>query len=75
MIASKDKRQVVLALQLAYTLLEKLPSIFQAYFRREGVAHALRRLAEDEVTHELQQLLNSSQCESPANVRVLHWKS
>ena len=74
MIASKDKRQVVLALQLAFTLLEKLPRIFQAYFRREGVAHALRRLAEDEVSQELQHLLNSSQCESPANVRVVHCK-
>ena len=66
MIASKDKRQVVLALQLAHTLLAKLPSVFQAYFRREGVAHALRRLAEDDVTKELKQLLlNSSNTESP----------
>ena len=36
MMASQDVKVVVGAVQMAYTLMEKLPSIFSVYFRREG---------------------------------------
>ena len=44
MLASPDLRIVVGALQMANILMEKLPSVFSVYFRREGVVHQISRL-------------------------------
>lgn len=46
MLASQDLRIVVGALQMAYILMEKLPAEFGVHFRREGVMHQIRHLAE-----------------------------
>ncbi|XP_050411436.2 E3 ubiquitin-protein ligase TRIP12 [Patella vulgata] len=46
MMASPDLKVVVGALQLAEILMQKLPDIFSVYFRREGVMHQIKRLAE-----------------------------
>eukprot|EP00054_Salpingoeca_dolichothecata_P027304 m.199673 g.199673 ORF g.199673 m.199673 type:complete len:1952 (-) comp25923_c0_seq1:47-5902(-) len=45
MLGSADDKVVIGALQMAGTLMEKLPDIFHAYFRRKGVAHKIRELA------------------------------
>ena len=36
MMASHDLKLVVVALQMAYILIDKLPDVFSVYFRREG---------------------------------------
>jgi len=46
MLASQDLRIVVGALQMAYILMEKLPAEFGIHFRREGVMHQIRHLAD-----------------------------
>src|SRR4051794_15118957 len=45
MLNSNDLKTVVPALQLCTVLMEKLPDVFHVHFRREGVTHQLRRLA------------------------------
>ncbi|XP_059479777.1 E3 ubiquitin-protein ligase TRIP12 isoform X2 [Neocloeon triangulifer] len=46
MLASQDLRIVVGALQMAYTLMEKLPAEFGIHFRREGVMHQIKHLSD-----------------------------
>lgn len=45
MLASADQRILVGAIQMALILIDKLPDIFSVYFRREGVMHQFKRLA------------------------------
>ena len=51
MLASQDLRIVVGALQMAYILMEKLPAEFGVHFRREGVMHQIRHLADTPLPH------------------------
>lgn len=44
MLPSSDLRVVVGAIQMVYILMDKLPSTFSIYFRREGVIHQLKKL-------------------------------
>lgn len=44
MLKSTDYRIVVCAIQMSVILMEKLPDIFQIYFYREGVMHAMESL-------------------------------
>lgn len=44
MLKSNDYRIVVCAIQMSVILMEKLPDIFQIYFYREGVMHAMESL-------------------------------
>ncbi|XP_077987999.1 E3 ubiquitin-protein ligase TRIP12-like isoform X2 [Glandiceps talaboti] len=46
MMSSQDLKVVVGAIQMAEILMEKLPDIFHVYFRREGVMHQVKHLAE-----------------------------
>ncbi|XP_006820136.1 E3 ubiquitin-protein ligase TRIP12-like [Saccoglossus kowalevskii] len=46
MMSSQDLKVVVGALQMADILMQKLPDIFHVYFRREGVMHQVKHLAE-----------------------------
>ncbi|CAB3366687.1 Hypothetical predicted protein [Cloeon dipterum] len=46
MLASQDLRIMVGALQMAYLLMAKLPAEFGVHFRREGVMHQIRHLAD-----------------------------
>ncbi|XP_075572275.1 E3 ubiquitin-protein ligase TRIP12 isoform X5 [Pelecanus crispus] len=48
MLSSQDLKIVVGALQMAEILMQKLPDIFSVYFRREGVMHQVKNLAESE---------------------------
>ncbi|XP_043926988.1 E3 ubiquitin-protein ligase TRIP12 isoform X2 [Protopterus annectens] len=48
MLSSQDLKIVVGALQMADILMQKLPDIFGVYFRREGVMHQVKNLAESE---------------------------
>ncbi|XP_075386284.1 E3 ubiquitin-protein ligase TRIP12 isoform X6 [Tenrec ecaudatus] len=48
MLSSQDLKIVVGALQMAEILMQKLPDIFSVYFRREGVMHQVKYLAESE---------------------------
>ncbi|NXL44087.1 TRIPC ligase, partial [Podilymbus podiceps] len=48
MLSSQDLKIVVGALQMAEILMQKLPDIFSVYFRREGVMHQVKNLAETE---------------------------
>ncbi|XP_077344670.1 E3 ubiquitin-protein ligase TRIP12 isoform X3 [Lithobates pipiens] len=48
MLSSQDLKIVVRALQMAEILMQKLPDIFSVYFRREGVMHQVKNLAESE---------------------------
>ncbi|XP_053565809.1 E3 ubiquitin-protein ligase TRIP12 isoform X7 [Bombina bombina] len=48
MLSSQDLKIVVGALQMAEILMQKLPEIFSVYFRREGVMHQVKNLAESE---------------------------
>uniref|UniRef100_A0A8I5R9B6 E3 ubiquitin-protein ligase n=1 Tax=Papio anubis TaxID=9555 RepID=A0A8I5R9B6_PAPAN len=48
MLSSQDLKIVVGALQMAEILMQKLPDIFSVYFRREGVMHQVKHLAESE---------------------------
>ncbi|XP_062901525.1 E3 ubiquitin-protein ligase TRIP12 isoform X3 [Mobula hypostoma] len=48
MLSSQDFKIVVGALQMAEILMQKLPDIFSVYFRREGVMHQVKNLAESE---------------------------
>ncbi|KAI1882670.1 hypothetical protein AGOR_G00237280 [Albula goreensis] len=48
MLSSQDLRIVVGALQMAEILMQKLPDVFSVYFRREGVMHQVKTLAESE---------------------------
>jgi len=45
MLGSTDQRILVGAIQMASILMEKLPDIFSVYFRREGVMHQFKKLA------------------------------
>jgi len=45
MLGSADQRILVGSVQMALILMEKLPEIFSVYFRREGVMHQFKRLA------------------------------
>lgn len=45
MLASADQRILVGAIQMAFVLIDKLPEVFSVYFRREGVSHQFKRLA------------------------------
>jgi len=47
MLQSHDLRTIVNALQLAEILMQKLPDIFHISFRREGVMHKAKSLADD----------------------------
>ncbi|XP_063224587.1 E3 ubiquitin-protein ligase TRIP12 isoform X2 [Bacillus rossius redtenbacheri] len=49
MMASQDLRIVVGALQMADILMQKLPDVFGVHFRREGVMHQIKQLADPEV--------------------------
>lgn len=49
MMASNDVKVVVGAIQMAEILMQKLPDIFSVYFRREGVMHQIKRLADSEL--------------------------
>lgn len=46
MMASSDLKVVVGGIQMAETLMQKLPDIFTIYFRREGVMHQMKKLSE-----------------------------
>ncbi|XP_071839072.1 E3 ubiquitin-protein ligase TRIP12-like isoform X2 [Apostichopus japonicus] len=46
MMSSQDLKVVVGALQMAEILMQKLPDIFHVFFRREGVMHQVKLLAE-----------------------------
>ncbi|XP_013418116.1 E3 ubiquitin-protein ligase TRIP12 isoform X2 [Lingula anatina] len=46
MLASQDLKVVVGAMQMAEILMQKLANIFGIYFRREGVMHQVKRLAD-----------------------------
>ncbi|XP_021170448.2 E3 ubiquitin-protein ligase TRIP12 isoform X8 [Fundulus heteroclitus] len=48
MLSSQDLKIVVGSLQMAEILMQKLPDIFSVYFRREGVMHQVKNLAESE---------------------------
>ncbi|XP_035278065.1 E3 ubiquitin-protein ligase TRIP12-like [Anguilla anguilla] len=48
MLSSQDLRIVVGALQMAEILMQKLSDVFGVYFRREGVMHQVKNLAESE---------------------------
>uniref|UniRef100_A0A8C9TIA3 E3 ubiquitin-protein ligase n=1 Tax=Scleropages formosus TaxID=113540 RepID=A0A8C9TIA3_SCLFO len=48
MLSSQDLKIVVGALQMAEILMQKLPDVFSVYFRREGVMHQVKNLAESE---------------------------
>ncbi|KAG7471028.1 hypothetical protein MATL_G00120120 [Megalops atlanticus] len=48
MLSSQDLRIVVGALQMAEILMQKLSDVFSVYFRREGVMHQVKNLAESE---------------------------
>lgn len=48
MMSSHDLKIVVGALQLSEILMQKMPDIFGVYFRREGVMHQVKRLANPE---------------------------
>lgn len=58
MLSSQDVRIVCSALQKADILMSKLSETFHVYFRREGVMHRVKRLADGE--------LNSSKSSSPS---------
>ncbi|MGH0122408.1 UNVERIFIED_CONTAM: hypothetical protein FKN15_044761 [Acipenser sinensis] len=47
-VSSQDLKIVVGALQMAEILMQKLPDVFGVYFRREGVMHQVKNLAESE---------------------------
>lgn len=49
MMASNDLRIVVGALQMADILMAKLPDVFGIHFRREGVMHQIKQLADPAV--------------------------
>eukprot|EP01113_Clastostelium_recurvatum_P006997 TRINITY_DN1321_c0_g1_i2.p1 TRINITY_DN1321_c0_g1~~TRINITY_DN1321_c0_g1_i2.p1 ORF type:complete len:1980 (+),score=516.89 TRINITY_DN1321_c0_g1_i2:142-6081(+) len=49
LLASRDLTIVATALKMSELMLEKLPSIFSRYFRREGVVYEIERLARMEV--------------------------
>ncbi|KAK7869881.1 hypothetical protein R5R35_006684 [Gryllus longicercus] len=49
MMASNDLRIVVGALQMAEILMQKLPEVFGVHFRREGVMHQIKQLADPNV--------------------------
>uniref|UniRef100_A0A8C1H107 E3 ubiquitin-protein ligase n=1 Tax=Cyprinus carpio TaxID=7962 RepID=A0A8C1H107_CYPCA len=49
MLSSQDLKIVVGSLQMAEILMQKLPDVFSVYFRREGVMHQVKNLAESEV--------------------------
>ena len=44
MLKSQDYHTIVGGVQMAHTLMEKLPNIFLIYFYREGVIHEIRAL-------------------------------
>uniref|UniRef100_A0A667YGV7 E3 ubiquitin-protein ligase n=1 Tax=Myripristis murdjan TaxID=586833 RepID=A0A667YGV7_9TELE len=48
MLSSQDLKIVVGSLQMAEILMQKLPDVFSVYFRREGVMHQVKNLAESE---------------------------
>lgn len=45
LLAGRDAKIQAVAIQMAEVLMNKLPQIFASYFVKEGVAHALERLA------------------------------
>lgn len=49
MMASNDLRIVVGALQMAEILMQKLPEVFGVHFRREGVMHQIKQLADPNI--------------------------
>lgn len=49
MMSSQDLKVVVGALQMAEILMQKLPDIFHVFFRREGVMHQVKLLAESPI--------------------------
>nr|CAD7195313.1 unnamed protein product [Timema douglasi] len=49
MMASQDLRIVVGALQMADILMQKLPEVFGVHFRREGVMHQIKQLADPDI--------------------------
>ena len=44
MLKSQDYRTVVVAMQMADILMQKLPDIFLTHFYREGVMHQMKSL-------------------------------
>lgn len=50
MLSSQDLHVVVGALQMADILMHKLPEVFGVHFRREGVMHRVKQLAQEEVS-------------------------
>lgn len=50
MLSSQDLHVVVGALQMADILMHKLPQVFGVHFRREGVMHRVKQLAQEEVS-------------------------
>ncbi|XP_060069438.1 E3 ubiquitin-protein ligase TRIP12-like [Ylistrum balloti] len=48
MMASQDLKVVVGAIQMADILMQKLADIFSVFFRREGVMHQIKKLAESD---------------------------
>ncbi|XP_050045361.1 E3 ubiquitin-protein ligase TRIP12 isoform X2 [Dermacentor andersoni] len=50
MLSSQDLHVVVGALQMADILMQKLPEVFGVHFRREGVMHRVKQLAQEEVS-------------------------
>uniref|UniRef100_A0A4W5NCQ6 E3 ubiquitin-protein ligase n=1 Tax=Hucho hucho TaxID=62062 RepID=A0A4W5NCQ6_9TELE len=48
MLSSQDLKIVVGSLQMAEILMQKLPDVFSVFFRREGVMHQVKNLAESE---------------------------
>ncbi|XP_021365731.1 E3 ubiquitin-protein ligase TRIP12-like isoform X1 [Mizuhopecten yessoensis] len=50
MMASQDLKVVVGAIQMADILMQKLADIFSVFFRREGVMHQIKKLAESDPT-------------------------
>lgn len=50
MLSSQDLHVVVGALQMADLLMLKLPEVFGVHFRREGVMHRVKQLAQEEAS-------------------------
>ncbi|XP_052218873.1 E3 ubiquitin-protein ligase TRIP12-like isoform X2 [Dreissena polymorpha] len=50
MMASVDLKVVVGGIQMAEVLMQKLPDIFNVYFRREGVMHQMKHLTQIDPT-------------------------
>ena len=70
MLGSNDLRVLVNAIQMAEILMQKLPDIFHVYFRREGVMHRAKDLANSSLNGPValgKELANSSSSETISN--------